>query len=150
MQDIDPLNGDQLLDRAGIGAQPEWIEGIGGERNPFRPGCGQLIDERAALGRDQRAGAKLQQNPRDIDGGAGDRLLAQRGHDLQYRRAGERAGRDTLFEDLAHASVPIRKWASTPPLAGERERSNGTLAFAGDMRRNTAMGEYPIKSMHPH
>jgi hypothetical protein len=36
VHDVDPLKTDQLFDRPGIGAQPQWIDGIG-SMNPIGP-----------------------------------------------------------------------------------------------------------------
>ena len=60
-------------------------------------------DQRSVIGGDQGAGAELQQRVGDVDGGAGDRVLAQRRHDLQYGRARQRArARLRLAVTVAH------------------------------------------------
>ncbi len=103
VHDVDPLAVDQVLEQAGAAADAQRIDGVVDQRNPVAARGLQLLDQRAVLARDQRAGAPLQQGVGDVERGAGHRLLTQRGHDLQDGRARERAGcRAGLAVTVAH------------------------------------------------
>ena len=94
MHDVDALGRDQVLQDAGVLAQAEQVDPGVDELDPFAAGGLELADQRAVRGRDQRAGARLQQRECDIEGGARVRLVIQGRDDLQYGGAGERAPRN--------------------------------------------------------
>ena len=143
MHDVDPLGRDQFLEHAGIAPERERIDGVVRERNPFGAVGAQLRDQRTLGGRDQRAGAGLQQRVGDVERGAGTG---------SSRKAG------TICNMVAPASVRGERCVSSkPPLmrhpAGWRdctlpacrgERATGALAFRDGMRRNTA-GKVPAE-----
>ena len=107
MHDIDPLGRDEVLERARALAQLERVDGVVHQRHPFAAERLELGDQRAIVGRDQRAGAGLQQGVGHIDGGAGHRVLAQGRHDLQDRGAGQCArGHMRLAVAVAHGPHP--------------------------------------------
>ena len=68
----------------------EWIFGGGRKRDPD-PALGlQLTDKPAALGRHQRAGARMREAIRDIDGGALRATGLELGDDLKNCPTGQR------------------------------------------------------------
>src|SRR5262245_32676974 len=89
--DVDPLGGDEALQSAGASPELEWIDSRIHERNPFAAGSRELLNERPVLACHDGARADFPQRGCHIQCSAGDRLLAQCRHDLQYGRCGQSA-----------------------------------------------------------
>ncbi len=107
MDDVDAILPDELFELPRVAAQPQRIDARIDHRDPFAAGGRQLVDQRSALGGDQRARAGEQQHMRDVHRAARGRLFVELGHNLEDRRTGEGAPRDRpLVKSVAHANDP--------------------------------------------
>src|SRR4029078_10849642 len=91
MHDLDTLGGDETFNEAGIAADAQRVHGLIDQKHRFTARGLELGRQRSLACRDYLASARAQKRMRNIDGSAGDRILAQSRHHLQDCGAGQAA-----------------------------------------------------------